>query len=580
MQRAEASGERCVRLVGGVGDDHAAPGRPCRQIDQGPVTRRQPRRAPHGDSAAQRAIPEHVAFGCETGRVVLGVSHLAYPSLEPSSDVIDRLLGVVAPIDEGGDVVRPTRFGGRADHRTLPSPERLALHDRPRDTSVDVEVARFDGLEPVLDLVWVERMQPRRQTELGAVLDPDRVAEVVGPDDAEHRAEAFGASEPGTGLHADPDPRRPEPAVVGATCRLEQPTLARFEPGERSLERLARPIDQRRQIGDEVARRADSQRRRSVANPFEEARVVVERRLDDRQAGSRALLTGVTEGGSDQVGNGPIDVGGSRDRDRVLAAGLRVQTKFRSPRVEHRRRGVGTGQDHGGNVRVGDEPASDVAVGCGNELEHVAGHSGVPAQFRDQRRRAHGLWGRFEDHGVPGGEGGEDTAGRDREGEVPRWSDDYGSARRSGGALHLRQPERLIAVVTGEVDRLGDLRVALGDGLAGLGNHDRQHATSVLLEHVADGVHDLGPPSHPERCPLRLGGTGCRDARLDRGDGDVRSGCDDGIVNREVLGDPLPVGGVRPIGVGCVDERRLEPHRLVLDASLLCAPAFGSDRPA
>ena len=113
---------------------------------------------------------------------------------------------------QGVDVVRPAGLRRAADRRALPPAERLALDDRPGDVPVDVGVADLDVLQPVADLVVVERLDAAGEPERGAVLQAHGVGQVVGPHHAEHRPEALGLVEPRALGDADADTRRPAPA--------------------------------------------------------------------------------------------------------------------------------------------------------------------------------------------------------------------------------------------------------------------------------------------------------------------------------------------------------------------------------
>ena len=183
-------------------------------------------------------------------------------------------------------------------------------------------------------------------------------------------------------------------------------------------------IDERSDLGGDVGRRPDAEARRSVADTFEKRGVVVQRRLDDGEARSRALLAGVAERRPHEIDDGAVDVGARGDDDAVLAARLGEQSEIGPPPEEHLRSGVRAGQDDGGDVGVGDEPAPGFVVVGRDELEDIAVDAGGPAQLGDERGGCTTLRRGLEDHGVPSRERGEDTAGRDGEREVPGRRDD------------------------------------------------------------------------------------------------------------------------------------------------------------
>ncbi len=83
--------------------------------------------------------------------------------------------------------------------------------------------------------------------------------------------------------------------------------------------------------------RTDRQALDRVDQLVDEPGVVGDGADADRQAGGRALLTGVAEGGPDEVGDGEVEVGRRRDDERVLPAGLGEHRHPRVPAPEGRR---------------------------------------------------------------------------------------------------------------------------------------------------------------------------------------------------------------------------------------------------
>lgn len=78
----------------------------------------------------------------------------------------------VAPRAHLCHVVRAARLRVGADRGFLPTAERLALHDRAGNAAVDVDVARLDAVEPVVDLVAVEGVDARGEAVPGGVTPP------------------------------------------------------------------------------------------------------------------------------------------------------------------------------------------------------------------------------------------------------------------------------------------------------------------------------------------------------------------------------------------------------------------------
>src|SRR5205085_9857501 len=135
--------------------------------------------------------------------------------------------------------------------------EGLALDDGTGDHAVHVQVPGLDGVAPLRHLPGVEGVQAGGEPEVVAVLDGDGVVEVERPDDAEHRAEALGAGEPRAGLDTEADAGRPEAAVLAEASRREEPRLAGFEAGQRSLQVRAGRPDERADVGGPIRRRTD-----------------------------------------------------------------------------------------------------------------------------------------------------------------------------------------------------------------------------------------------------------------------------------------------------------------------------------
>src|SRR3546814_19429442 len=82
-------------------------------------------------------------------------------------------------------------------------------------------------------------------------LEVDRVVERLGPHDAEHRAEALRAVEPGTRGHTVLQPWRPEAARVVEALRLDEPALAWIQVGQGTEQLVGGRLDERSHGGAE-----------------------------------------------------------------------------------------------------------------------------------------------------------------------------------------------------------------------------------------------------------------------------------------------------------------------------------------
>ena len=171
-------------------------------------------------------------------------------------------------------------------------------------------------------------------------------------------------------------------------------------------------------------RRPDTQAAHGVGQPGEERRVVVQRCLDDGEAGRRALLAGVPERRANEIAQRQVDVGRLADDQRVLAARLGEQTQRRLPGQEQSGRVVGAGEHDAVDAGVGDQMAADVVVRAAHELHDVVGDAGIVHVAHDLGAAGHRLGSGLEQHGVAGRQGGDDPVGGDGGGEVPRTGDE------------------------------------------------------------------------------------------------------------------------------------------------------------
>ena len=163
---------------------------------------------------------------------------------------------------------------------------------------------------------------------------------------------------------------------------LDQPALARLEVVQGAAQPLVRGADERADVGAGSVAGPDLQGAGGVGQLAEEPAVVEHRLLDDGQAGGRALLPGVAEGGCDEVLHGEVEVGRRGDDHGVLARGLGVQAQVGPPVEERRAVSAAPVRIDRGDVGVGDEAPADLVVGARQELQDVAG----------DRRRPTGTW--------------------------------------------------------------------------------------------------------------------------------------------------------------------------------------------
>jgi hypothetical protein len=226
----------------------------------------------------------------------------------------------------------------------------------------------------------------------------------------------------------------------------------------------------------------------------------------------------MTEGGSDQVGHGGVEVSGGRDDHGVLAAGLGVDAPPRVPRQEQLGGVPGAGEDDGVDVGVGDQPPTDVVLRAREEGEEVRWHPGLEDAVGEEATDRHGLGRGLEDDARAGGEGGQDPARRDRQREVPGRGHDGDPVRGEVEPLVTQGRDHApgARVPPGEVDGLGDLGVGLAHGLARVVSHDRDRFAPAGAQHGGDPVQDLSADRLGFGGPPVRGGGHRRDGVVDQ----------------------------------------------------------------
>ena len=269
--------------------------------------------------------------------------------------------------------------------------------------------------------------------------------------------------------------------------RFDEPGLALVELGQAAEQLVTGRLDQRAHHGGGVDSVAHAQAGDRVGQPRAEGRVVVDRRLDDREAGRRALLPGVAEGGAHEVLDGEVDVGRLGDDHGVLAAGLGHQPNVGLPSTEERRSVVTAGEHHLVDIRMRDEVLAHGVVRRARQLHQARRQAGL-LQVGDQRcRDSTRLRCGLQDGRRSGGHGMHQSTGGDGVGEVPGAGHEDDPMRRPHGTARLESLvlQGEVRRVRGEVDGLGDLRVAFAHRLARGAGQDRQGLTPCCLHAVS-----------------------------------------------------------------------------------------------
>ena len=121
--------------------------------------------------------------------------------------ISNEIVACRGPPLEHTDVVRSTSFCSGTDAAALPAAERLALHHSASDVAVDVQVSGFGGLEKLLALGRIKRLNARSQSVVRTVLPGQSRAQIGCPHDGQDRTKPFGPMAPRARLHTELDAR-------------------------------------------------------------------------------------------------------------------------------------------------------------------------------------------------------------------------------------------------------------------------------------------------------------------------------------------------------------------------------------
>ena len=416
-----------------------------------------------------------------------------------------------APATQRRQVIGTTGLGAQAHGGTLPAAEGLPLHDRTGDPAVHVQIARLDPIHPVQDLVRIQGMDAGGQAVVHGVLQFQGVVQIVRAHQAQHRTEALGQVEERTGPHTRADTGAPQLAGIVQLLGLDQPFLAGLELGE-CFEQLALGLLHGGTHGSlKVIGPRDHHGGRGVDELAAEPIGGRHGADQDAQRSRRALLARMTEGAGHQVPHGLVTVRTGGDHQGVLTGGLRGERALGEPIGEELSGLVRTGQHHAFHVRVGDECLTGVTFHGVHQLQHIAGHTGLPQRLTNGRRAATGFRGRLVNHGRTCGQRRHGGAGGNRDREVPRRGHHGHAVRDELTAIHELQLQGAARVVAAEVHGLRNFRVALFEHLTGLGAGNGQKMTTASRQDVAGAVENLGAFTGGGSRPGRAGGLGSRD---------------------------------------------------------------------
>ena len=292
----------------------------------------------------------------------------------------------------------------------------------------------------------------------------------------------------------------------------------------------------------------------------------------------------MTECRVDDVLDGEVDVSVRGDDDGVLTRGLTEQGQVITPGAEELSGLVTTGQDQAVNLGVRDEQLACSAVNNLDELQNFLGNACIPHDLCDQGTGASGDGCGLEDDSRTCSQTSQNTTGGNSGREVPR-GNNQGQVNRLGlCAVDLLEVLSQHCVVVCEVDCLGDLGVALLQGLASLSCHNLQQVTAAQCDSLTDLAQNLCTLVAGELAPCLTSFLSFLDQLLSlslAGQLVSLEGVDaqlGGLGTLEDCAAPLAVTGECGVGVGGVLEAacRYEDVVLVLGQTVLGALGCGN----
>ena len=388
----------------------------------------------------------------------------------------------------------------------------------------------------------------------------------------------------GTGLDAFANTGAPQAAGLVQFLRLDEPTLARAEGGQTAQQLLFGLLNDGTHLGLDVLRVCHVQGVDRVEQLTAETLGVCNGAHQNNGGASGALLACVAECRVDDVLDGQVDVSVRGNDNRVLTRGLTEQRQVITPGAEELSGLVTTGQDQAVHLGVRDEDLTGLAVDNLDQLQNFLGDACIPHDLCDQGTGASGDGCGLENHCGAGCQTCQNTTGGNSGREVPR-GNNQGQVHRLGlCAINLLEVLGQHCVVVCEVDCLGDLGVALLQGLASLGCHDLQQIATTQGDSLTDLTQNLCALVAGELAPSLACFLGFLDQLLGLSNaGQLVSlqGVDAQLGGLGALEDcaaPLAVTGQCGVGVGGVLEAasRHEDVALVLGQTVLGALGCGN----
>ena len=298
---------------------------------------------------------------------------------------------------------------------------------------------------------------------------------------------------PGTGLDIVSDTRRPQCALLVELFRLDQPLLTRLQLGQAPHQLLTGGLNDAVHGGVDLRALADLQRAGGVDKLVDKPLGLTHRTNQDHQGGRGTLLTRMAERGLIHIGHRQIRVRRRRHNDRILPGRFRIEHHLRLPGTEQSGRIGGAGQNHRIHILVRHQVLACLRLVGIDQLHQCGIHA------RTLERLVHGLdchlgaphhlRRRLDNHGGTGGQRREHATHGNGHREVPRRGHQHHLKRRELRPGHIQLSGRL-GIIHGEVDGLGNFRIGLAHGLAGLVcHHINQIAPSISQLRGNAGQH-------------------------------------------------------------------------------------------
>ncbi len=249
--------------------------------------------------------------------------------------------------------------------------------------------------------------------------------------------------------------------------------------------------------------------------------------LQAQDAQRGAALSGAVEGRRDHIGNDLFRERRTVDDHRVLAAGLGHQHgvigALRECSVDKLRDGGGTGEEHTGDARIGDQRGAHGLAASRQYLQRGFRHAGAMKEQHgrggDQRR----LLGRLGEHRIAGGERGADLPDKNGQRKIP------GSDARNWaeGFRTFERTPRLPGVIAAEIRRLAYFADGIGKRFTRLARGERNERGALVFEQIRGTLETGGPVGRRNGGPRHA----VRRGEIDGARHISRSGLDDAADN-------------------------------------------------